>query len=240
MSEGGEDPYRIGSGYFISHPSRRKRAGCSCGQVVKKGGAPTAPLAARLASIDRDGPDLRRANRAAAFCGRGAGTLSPCNRVSGPCDDQPSKSNRASLCTPAITEGRERTNQPTGCELSPGYECLALCCNRAELDCAPRHPLDAVNDHFTARGIASQNQRLLRHLDSTWALHHAGRRLRHSGVTVHRKFARHSSTFRLSGRKQSEAAAKLCALYLSPRHTQRGSVSCGIPNANFPSHASAS
>ena len=52
--------------------------------------------------------------------------------------------------------------------LFQGFESLELC-YRAELDFAPRYCLDAVNDHFVAPEITEQNQRLLRHLDTTWA-----------------------------------------------------------------------
>jgi hypothetical protein len=64
-------------------------------------------------SIRRDCPDLRPANRTAAFCGRGA-PISPCNRVSDPCEDLPGNP-ALSWAVQQITEGGERTNQPIGC-----------------------------------------------------------------------------------------------------------------------------
>jgi len=61
--------------------------------VIKKGCAPAVRLVAGSELIDRDGPDLQPANRAAAFCGRGALGLAN-EGASGPCDNRLSKSDR--------------------------------------------------------------------------------------------------------------------------------------------------
>src|SRR5258708_11400418 len=138
---------------------------------VEKGGAPTARLAARSASIDRDVPDLRPSEPGPCIA------VAPRSRLANAPAALATIYILALIRNSALPwrssdylRGGERADHPTGRQ----------CLSRVRAPCALRLSRGtrfslgvsgqiAVNDHFAAPGITKQNQWLLRHLDSTWA-----------------------------------------------------------------------